>query len=299
MTHFTLEQISDFLAVVDRGSFSAAAQARRKAQPAMTYSIQKLEFQLGATLFDRSDYRPKLTEGGKLLLAQARRIVEAVGEFDLQARGVAAGVEQELAIAVDPAYPTPLLIEAMTQFQQLFPSVQTKLYTEVLDSVTNALVDGTCSIGILSVYSNLPPSLNRLPMVNVELLMVASPEHPLGRAQGTIAADALRDHVQLTLMDRSGVAGVRDYGIMSGRPWRLGDRLAMLAMLRAGLGFGIVADHLVRADLESGRLVRLHPQIWGDSGSIPLPLYAAWRADLPLGPAAQWLLDLLSRRGER
>lgn len=56
MTEFTLDQILNFLAVVNQGSFSGAARALNRAQSAVTYSIHKLESQVGTDLFDRSGF---------------------------------------------------------------------------------------------------------------------------------------------------------------------------------------------------------------------------------------------------
>ncbi|MDB5662327.1 MAG: Transcriptional regulator, LysR family [Sphingomonas bacterium] len=293
MSDFTLEQIVNFLAVADHGGFSAAARSRNRAQPALTYSIQKMETQIGSRLFDRSGYRPVLTDAGRALLPQARRVVEQAGLFSCHAGSIAAGLEQELSIVIDPICPAPLLIKALKAFQQHYPSVQTSIYTEVLDGVTRHLVDGTCAIGILSVYSELPLTLHRASLLDVELLLVAAPSHPLAQTAGPLSSDLLRDHVQLVLMDKAGFAGVRDHAILGSRLWRLGDLTAMLSMLRAGLGYAIMPDHLAREDIDAGRLTRLRPSSWGVSASIPVTLCAAWRVDPCLGPAAQWLLDHL------
>jgi DNA-binding transcriptional LysR family regulator len=72
----TLDQIRIFLAVADTGSFSKAAKQLNRAQSAVTYAIQKLEAQFGIPLFDRTAYRPALTEVGRALLPRARRIAE-------------------------------------------------------------------------------------------------------------------------------------------------------------------------------------------------------------------------------
>lgn len=202
--------------------------------------------------------------------------------FRLQARGVAGGLEQELTIG------------ALQAFQQRYSTVQTRLHTEVLDSATQLLIDGSCTIGILSMYGNTSPALKRIPLLDIDLVMVAAPDHPLSKIIGPVSTDMLRDHVQLVLIDRSGLAGTRDYGVHSMQTWRLGDLGTILPMLRAGLGYGIMPEHLVSDDIAAGKLLRLVPQQWdGTARSIRLPIYAAWRADQPIGPAAQWLLDHL------
>ena len=60
--YVTLEQWRALIAVVDAGGYAQAAEALHKSQSAVTYAVQKLEEQLGSELFDRSGYRPVLSE---------------------------------------------------------------------------------------------------------------------------------------------------------------------------------------------------------------------------------------------
>jgi len=292
----TLDQIMNFLAVVEHGSFSAAARARKRAQPAITYSIQKLESDIGVRLFDRSGFRPNLTADGRLLLQHARRIAEEVGLFSLQSQGIAAGLEEELSVVVDPICSAAFIVEPLVTFQQLYPSVRILLYADVLDGVVKHLLADTCTIGITSMYADMTPKLRRQPLWNIELLLVAAPHHPLAQMPRDVPDHLLRDHIQLALMERSGAVGLRDYGILSNQLWRVTEMTMMLEMLRAGLGYGFAPQHLVREDMATGRLVQLYPQSWNISGTIELPIYAAWKANEPLGMAARWLLNHLCDR---
>ena len=103
----TLDQIRIFLAVADTGSFSKAAKQLNRAQSAVTYGIQKLEAQFGIPLFDRTAYRPALTEAGRTLLLRARRIAEETNAFRDAARSLASGLEAELTIVLDSMFPMP------------------------------------------------------------------------------------------------------------------------------------------------------------------------------------------------
>jgi DNA-binding transcriptional LysR family regulator len=96
-----LDQIRLFLTGVDQGSFSKAAKKLNRAQSAVTYRIQKLEAQIGIPLFDRTAYRPALTEAGRALLLRARRIAEEANLFRDAARSLASGLESELTIVLD------------------------------------------------------------------------------------------------------------------------------------------------------------------------------------------------------
>ena len=68
----TLDQLRTFIAVVDEGSFSAAARRLRGAQSVVSQTMASLEAQLGVTLFDRRGRLPALTEQGRALIAEAR-----------------------------------------------------------------------------------------------------------------------------------------------------------------------------------------------------------------------------------
>ena len=71
----SVSQLQAFVAVVEEGSFSAAARLLDKGQPAISSSISALEEQLSLQLFDRSQRLPVLTSGGQALLPEARRLL--------------------------------------------------------------------------------------------------------------------------------------------------------------------------------------------------------------------------------
>ena len=87
-------------------------------------------------------------------------------------------------------------------------------------------------------------------------------------------------------------AGVADQAVLSARTWRIGDLHTKHAMLRAGLGWGNLPEHVVRDDLGAGKLVAIRPEAWGDEEHT-LHLSAVHRADTTFGPAHVWLLEQL------
>src|ERR1700685_1842860 len=109
----TLDQIRIFLAVADAGSFSKAAKQLNRVQSAVTYAIQKLEAQFGIPLFDRTAYRPVLTEAGRALVPRARRIAEETNAFRDAARSLASGLEAKLTIVLDFMFLILAVVEAL------------------------------------------------------------------------------------------------------------------------------------------------------------------------------------------
>jgi DNA-binding transcriptional LysR family regulator len=289
----TLDQIRIFIAVADAGSFSKAAKQLNRAQSAVTYGIQKLETQLGILLFDRAAYRPALTEAGRALLPRARRIAEETNDFRDTARSLASGLEAELTIVLDSMFPMPAVVEALRAFTAKFPTVPPRIYVQSLGAAAELVLDGTCMIGFLSLYFSDMTQLKRFPLLTIELIPVVAPIHPLAAIEGPIDTRVLHRHVQLVLTDRSSLSAGRDYGVLSGRTWRLADLGAKHSMLLAGLGWGNMPSQLVQDDIAQGRLKVIRPMEF-DSRVAQLVMCGAYLGSHRLGPAGQWMIEHLT-----
>lgn len=281
----TLDQLRVLTAVVESGSFSAAAKRLNRAQSAVSYAVANLEAELGVPLFQRGLRRPALTEAGQALLADARQVAESVDALRARAAGLMAGLEAEVSLVVDVMFPTAVLVAALDEFARLFPTVALRLRIEALGAVAQLVQDGHCRMGISGPMVE-GPGLERRRLHDVELWPVAAPHHPLARLPAPIPSGALRGHTQLVLTDRSRLTEGRDYGVLSGRTWRLGDMGAKHALLVAGLGWGNMPVPMVRGDLAAGRLVRLPLE---EAPDYRFRLFLIHRADRPPGPAGQWL----------
>ena len=294
MDAITIDQLRVFRRVVEAGSFSAAARAMHRAQSAITYAVQKLEDQLGTPLFDRSGYRPVLSDAGRALLPRATRILDELAAFKSQAAAIAGGLEPEVSLVVDPLFSTERLMRALTEFQQRFPAVQLRVYVESLGASVQAVLDGKADLGIALEFAAASGDLGTLPLGEVELVPVAAPAHPLARMKGRIPPEALRDEVQLVLTDRSALTQGKDFSVFSTRTWRLADLGARHEMLLAGLGWGSMPLHMVDGDLAAGRLKRLDIRRPDGVTKLPRPaVVLARRKDKVLGPAGEWLAGRL------
>ena len=293
MNSLTLDQIRLLLTVVDEGSFSKAAKKLNRAQSAVTYGIRKLEAQIGLPLFDRAAYRPVLTAAGRTLLLRARRIAEETNAFRDTARSLASGLEAELTIVLDSMFPMPPVVELLRAFTTKFPTVPPRVYVQPLGAAAELVLDGTCMIGLLPLIFCDMARLKRFPLLTIDLIPVAAPHHSLAKLDGPIETHVLHEHVQLVLTDRSAQTAGRDYGVLSGRTWRLADLGAKQSMLLAGLGWGNMPAHLVANDIAQGRLKIIRPREF-DARTARLVMCGAYLADHQLGPAGQWMIEHMS-----
>ena len=288
----SLDQLRTFLAVVDAGSFSAAARRLNRRQSVVSYTIARLEDELGGLkLFDRATRRPALTEAGRAMLSEARRIARGTDALKARAAGLLAGLEPELAVAVDVMLPRPRLVATLVAFREAFPTVSLRLSIEALGAVARLVLDGGCAVGVSSALVNALDGIDQRPLGGVRMIPVAAPGHPLGARRDAVPIVELRDHVQLVLTDRSDLTKGRDFAVFAAETWRLGDLGAKHDLLLAGLGWGSMPDAMVEDDLAAGRLRRI--EIAG-LAPVEYRLFGIHRSDSPPGPAGRWFLDRLA-----
>ena len=291
----SMDQLRTFIAAVDEGSFSAAGRKLRRAQSVVSQTLANLEGQINVTLFDRSARYPQLTEQGKALLAEAKAVVHGMDEFKAKARTLAEGLEPELSVVMDVMYPMSSLTAAVGLFREAFPYTPLRLYVEALGAVVQPVLDGICRLGVMGSMPVVPDGMDAERLLDVPMITVVSPNHPLASRKGVLTQRELSRHVQLVLTDRTTLTDGRSYGVFSTSTWRLADLGAKHAFLRAGFGWGHMPVAMVQADLDAGELVKIRLENH-QPHTPPIAMFAVYRKDSPPGPAGRWFIDRLKRR---
>lgn len=291
----SMDQLRTFIAAVDEGSFSAAGRRLRRAQSVVSQTLANLEGQIGVQLFDRSGRYPQLTEQGRALVPEARAVVHGMDGFKARARTIAEGLEPELSVAIDVMYPMDSLIAAVGAFREAFPHTPLRLYVEALGAVVKPVIDGVCRLGIVGSMPAVPDEVDAEKLLDVPMITVAAPNHPLASRKGVIRTRELERHVQLVLTDRTALTDGQSFGVLSPLIWRLADLGAKHAFLRAGFGWGHMPVAMVRKDIDAGELVPLRIENF-QPATPPIAMFAVYRKDSPPGPAGRWLVDLFKQR---
>ncbi len=290
----SLDQLRVLVTIADAGSFSAAGRALGRAQSAISQAVATLEDLQGVALFERSGYRPVLTAVGRVLVDQARLVLASATRFEAVAANSRAGIEPELAIAIDPLVPTAPLIASVRALGEEFPQLPISFSTEGLGGSLRRLRAGSAALAICLLLPTVPDDIVAYPLLRVKLTAVVAPRHPLAKLGRAATAADLEPHVQLVLSDPAAPAG-ESYGLLSARLWRFVDLGRRLDFLLAGFGWCRMPEHLVASHLSARRLVAL--KIKDDpTPRDALTIYAAHRRDQLLGPAGRWLLETLERR---
>lgn len=285
----TLDQLQVFLAVADTGSFSAASRALNRAQSVVSYTIANLEAQLEVTLFERSGARqPRLTEAGKAMLTDARRIVADLQVMRSRAKSIRQGLEAEVSLAISVMVPADAVVMQLKEFRKQFPTVALNLNVGVIGMVMDMVMSGKAGIGIGGAPLRQEDALIAERIGHSFMLPVAAPDHPLARLGRPLTLADVREEIQLVVTDASTLTKGRDFNVLSYKTWRVSDIAMKHQLIRGGLGWGGLPGALVRDDIVSGNLVALKLDAY-EQGEYPL--YALRKASNPPGPAGQWLID--------
>lgn len=290
----TFDQLAAFVRVGDTGSFSAAARELGRAQSNISRSVRQLERLWGVTLFDRSGRLPVLTPTGLALVDDARGVVESVSTLSARAARRASADEHEVSLVVDGVFPLTALVEISRGFQREFPEVTLKLRTEYLGAVIEAIANETAMIGVSSPVAERQPNLKRRAIGEVRLVAVAASTHPLANHPGPIAVTRLQGETQIILSDRSRLTEGVELAVLSHRTLSVAELGTKLELIRAGIGWGNLPEHMVTGDLKDGALARLYPEPWSPNEHM-LTLTQVVRTDFSPGKASSWLMNELVR----
>ena len=296
MDALTLDQFLVFAAISEEGSFSAAARKLGRAQSAITYAMQKLEDQTDSLLFDRSAYRPVLTEAGRALLPQARRVLSGLDDFRRTARTFTQGLEAEVHLAVDAFVPMAPIYEVLGEFSMQFPDTAVRMHSAIagLETYIEQYPGG---LAFTPNVNNSAAGFERNFVGTVQLVAVAAPMHPLANTAAPHGSDLLSGYFQIVLAGQHYLRGARNSGVLATRRWYADNLHIKRGLIRCGHGWGSLPWHMAEDDLATGRLVELSPERWDGADQMPRIPYAITRSPAAQsGPAGTWLFERLSKQ---
>ena len=288
-----IDALIAFAAVIDTGSFSAAASRLGHTPSGVSRTISRLEAQLGMTLMHRTTRRLDLTEEGGWLLARARSLLADLANTEAEAaarRSQPAGL-----VRVNAATPAlgHLLAPLVPAFMDAYPLVQLELASgETVVDLIEERADLAIRIG------PLPDStLNARRLGASRLRLLAAPGY-LARHGTPQDVAALAGH---RLVGFSAPASLNTWPLAhaGAQGWTAapqvnaasGETVRHLAL--AGAGIACLSDFLTRADLAEGKLVPVlaaHTLPWSQ------PVWAVFYRQGALAPRVAALVDFLARR---
>jgi DNA-binding transcriptional LysR family regulator len=252
-------QLAAFCAVVEKSSFSQAAEKLGVTQPAVSLQVRALEERLGQTLLDRSGRRVEPTEAGLRLYRSAQRMLAL--EEQLYDEVVAEGGELQGTLAIGAstgpgAHLVPLLL---CEFQRDHPELHVALSIWDTQTVSEKVARREIELGVVGALRR-NRSLEFEPLVRDEIVLAVPSGHRA--AGGTVSVDDLREETVIAMQEGAGVRQVVDEELRRAglRVRELEPRLelglqeSVKSAVAAGFGVTFISRTAIEGELAAGTL---------------------------------------------
>jgi DNA-binding transcriptional LysR family regulator len=247
----TLDQWRTLQAVVDHGGYAQAAEALHKSQSSISYTVSKLQDQLGMDLLHIDGRKAVLTAAGQSLLLRSRALLDQAIELEQIADNLGRGWEAEVKIAVDAILPKSILINAFKQFLPVSQGCKIVIREEVLSGVSEALLERKVD---LAIGPTVPPGFMGEKLMDINLVAVAHPDHALHKLDRKVTTSDLIKYTHVVIKD-SGIKQNRDAGWLgSNLRWTVSNFESARAFLSAGLGFSWIPVHEAYELIQANKL---------------------------------------------
>lgn len=278
-----LRQFRQFITVAEELHFRRAAARLGMAQPPLSQAIQKLEAEIGAELFDRSERRIRLTEAGAALLDEARRVVAQADRAVVAAQRAARGLTGVLRITYVGSAVYDTLPRLIRRYRQDHPEVDLVLRERTSVGQIRALQAGDADVGFAHPPLFGAHDLRYEPILH-EPLIVALPDNHHLVEQKSIA---LRELAYEPFVCFPASEGPSLYAKLSGACQEAGFTMrvaqeavqmhTIIALVAAGLGVALVPAsmrHLGQAGV-------VYRELSDVTAALQVDLAVVWRRGEP------------------
>jgi DNA-binding transcriptional LysR family regulator len=257
-------QLQAFCEVVERKSFSLAAERLGVTQPAVSLQVRSLEKRLGTQLLDRSGRRVEPTESGLKLFRSAQRLLaleeEIVNEL---AEGATGELDGTLEIGASTGPGGVLLSQVLCQFAEAHPTLHVALSVFDTQTVVDRVADRTLQLGVVGAAPR-HRGVEYEPFFRDTVVLACPPGHPF--AGRTVTLDDLRGEQLIVMQDGAGVrqmiedelrrvgTRLRDLDVRL----ELGLQESVTSAVRGGYGVTFISRSAIENDLDAGMLVEAH-----------------------------------------
>jgi DNA-binding transcriptional LysR family regulator len=173
-----LHQVRYFLALARTLNFTRAAEQCGVTQSALTKSVQKLEYELGAPLIHRERHLTQLTDLGKIVLPMLEKALEAADTARLQAKEYTSNDRTPLRIGLAPSISASLLVEPLAELVGRFPGLQIELMENTPEELVTALLEGEIHAAVSGQIDELPDRIDHWKLFEERYVAIVSRSHP-------------------------------------------------------------------------------------------------------------------------
>ncbi len=176
-----IRYLRDFLVVAETQNFLEAAAILYCSQATLTKHIQRLELDLGFTLFDRTTRKVSINKNGEMLLPYAREITDLYERLTAQVKESKNDSDQTLTIGSIPALAQYNITELLVSFKKTNPQATINVIQAGSEELIELVRQRKCDLAFIRTYGELSPEFSYLPIAVDELVAFLPNHHPLAK----------------------------------------------------------------------------------------------------------------------
>lgn len=277
----TLDQLIALDAIVATGTFRAAAERLNKAQSAVSHHIRKLEAELGFDLLSREAYRPSLTSEGEVFYRETTRVLEHINGLKSVAAGLRSEQEPMISVVMTATMSLDPILMVLGAVGRKFPETHIRVTTEMMGGPLARLIEGDADLIIAGLEGVPLDEVETLPVDAIVIRPVASPNFPAAQRTGIRSRREMQTYTQVIVSGTGGQSFDQSRDLLTGgQRWTVSDFEAKKSVLKAGLGWGGIPEHLMQHELTNGELVPLTVEGYPPRHT---EIFAIRRRDQPMG----------------
>ena len=289
-SHF--HQLRIFRAVARLGSFSRAAEELSISQPAVSIQVRQLEKAVGSPLLHRTRSGPQLTDIGRTVFGYANRIFSLAREMDETLHDIQGLRGGQITIGCSTTPGEYILPWVIGQFRERYPDIEVSLSISNTQATLDRISSREIDLGMVGAPVSLE-GLASFPYVDDEIVIVASPGHPLAGKQ-TVSLAELADQPFIfrepgSATRRTAETCISGHGLSVKVEMELGSNEAIKRAVAAGLGLGAVSKFGAAPDIAGGFITALPVEGW----ECRRPLTVVHRREKQLPPAQRVFVRFL------
>lgn len=250
-------QIETFLAVVEAGSFSRAADRLNRTQPAVSLSIKRLEEEVGEPLFDRTSKGGTMTEAGKSLCFYARRMMNIREEALASIQELQGLFRGRLSIGANESISQFLLPPLLLAYRKQHPNIKIEVFRNLSEKIPNEVLERSLDFGFLSYEPSDPRLVSRV-VARDEQVLVVAPDHELASRQDVRLADlgphTFLAHNARTPSRNAVVQSFSKAGVPLNISMELDSLYTIIDFVAQGMGLAILPRLAIAGAVKAGRL---------------------------------------------
>lgn len=278
-------------AVAETNSLTRAAEQLYVSQSALSHQLREIETELGTPLFIRSSRKMVLTPAGERLLATANHILCELEKAESSIRQLNSEDAGKLRLTTGCYTCYHWLSPVLLSYRREFPRVEIEIVPEATSNPIEHLLEGRLDMVLTSDRED-PVNVRYEPLFDDKLVAILAPTHPLAALKvipaGTFETETL---VMYNVHDQNSTIlneFLKPAGIRPKKTIRLPLTEAILEMVKAELGIGILAEWAIKPYLERGELIALPIK-----PAVRRTWYAASLKEMPVPRYLNAFLELL------